>query len=195
MSPRAVSPSQRSRLTTSLGGIVPARLVAALLVCLAAPAAGAQPPVGLAVDGRRTLVAVRLADDEAIQVDGRLDEPAWQRAEPAVGFRQQDPDNGVAATEPTEVRILFNRQRLYIGVTLQDSEPDRILGNQMQRDQPFSADDRFMWTIDPYLDGRSGYFFEINPSGAMGDGVLEQAQGTTSTNKSWDGIWNARVRR
>ena len=65
----------------------------------------------------------------------------------------------------------------------------------MQRDQSFEADDRFMWSIDPYLDGRTGYFFEINPAGAMGDGLLEQAQGTTSTNRSWDGIWNARVHR
>lgn len=52
-----------------------------------------------------------------------------------------------------------------------------------------------MWSIDPYLDGRTGYFFEINPAGAMGDGLLEQSQGTTSINKSWDGIWNARVHR
>ena len=42
----------------------------------------------------------------------------------------------------------------------------------MQRDQSFGADDRFMWTIDSFLDGRSGYYFEINPSGAMGDGLV-----------------------
>jgi hypothetical protein len=174
--------------------ILPAWIVAAGLLSLAAPAA-AQAPLATAAESRRVVTAVRLAEGETIQLDGRLDEAAWRRAQPATDFRQQDPDNGAPATEPTEVRLLFNRQRLYIGVIAHDSEPDRILGNQMQRDQPFSADDRFMWTIDPYLDGRSGYFFEINPSGAMGDGVLEQGQGTTSTNKSWDGIWNARVRR
>jgi hypothetical protein len=168
-----------------------AGLAVAMAGILAPEPVSAQPPA----DGRRVVTAVRLAEGEAIQIDGRLDEPAWQRAVPASDFRQQDPDNGAPATEATEVRVLYSRQRLYIGVVAFDSEPGRILGNQMQRDQPFSADDRFMWTLDPYLDGRSGYFFEINPSGAMGDGVLEQQQGTTSTNKSWDGIWNARVRR
>jgi hypothetical protein len=192
--PHLVATAAR-RGPTSAPWIVPACTVTALLACFGAPAAAAQPPPEAIAGGPRVVTAVRLADDETIQLDGRLDEPAWQRAEPARDFRQQDPDNGAPATESTEVRIVFNRQRLYLGVVAYDSEPERILGNQMQRDQPFSADDRFMWTIDPYLDGRSGYFFEINPSGAMGDGVLEQGQGTTSTNKSWDGIWNARVRR
>ena len=170
-------------------------LVATVGVLLAVRPLAAQAPGEPSEDDRRLLTAVRLADDETMQLDGRLDEPAWRRAVPATDFRQQDPDNGSPATEATEVRVVFTSHRLYIGVIAHDSEPDQILGNQMQRDQAFSADDRFMWTIDPYLDGRSGYFFEINPSGAMGDGVLEQQQGTTSTNKSWDGIWNARVRR
>src|SRR5690606_322503 len=36
----------------------------------------------------------------------------------------------------------------------------------------FIADDRFMLTLDTYLDGRSGYFFEVNPAGGMADGTL-----------------------
>ena len=80
-----------------------------------------------------------------------------------------------------------------------DSEPDKLLGNQMQRDQSFEADDRFMFAIDPFLDGRTGYFFEINPSGAMGDGLITSPTGGGDfggeMQKSWDGIWLARVRR
>ena len=67
---------------------------------------------------------------------------------------------------------MFDRDRIILGVICFDSEPDRLLGNQMQRDQSFEADDRFMFAIDPFLDGRTGYFFEINPSGAMGDGLI-----------------------
>ena len=29
-----------------------------------------------------------------------------------------------------------------------------------------------MWILDTFLDGRTGYFFEINPAGLMGDGIL-----------------------
>src|SRR5688572_19194453 len=87
-----------------------------------------------------------------------------------------------------------------------DSEPDNLLGNTMQWDASLAADDRFQWTFDPYLDGRSGYHFEVNPSGAMGDGLLSatdniQQQGNVGAGASggdaraWDGIWFSRVKR
>lgn len=143
--------------------------------------------------------AYRLTDAEAIVVDGSPDEPVWQKAAPAGDFLQRDPENGAPATERTEVRVVFDRDRIILGVTCFDSEPTRLLGNQMQRDQPFEADDRFMVSIDPFFDGRTGYFFEINPSGAMGDGLITSPTGGGDfggqMNKSWDGIWVARVRR
>jgi hypothetical protein len=113
---------------------------------------------------------------------------------PASGFRQQDPNTGDQATEPTEVRVLYDARRLVIGVICFDSEPSRVMGNQMQRDQSLAADDRFMVAIDTYSDGRSGYYFEINPSGAMGDGLVVSGSGA-AVNRSWDGIWNARAAR
>ena len=148
---------------------------------------------------RPRVQAYRLSEGESIVVDGSPAEPAWQRAVPATDFRQRDPDNGSPATEKTEVRVVFDEDRLILGVTCFDSDPAKLLGNQMQRDQPFSADDRFMWAIDPFLDGRSGYFFEINPSGAMGDGLITGPTGGGGfggdMDKAWDGIWIARVRR
>ena len=59
-----------------------------------------------------------------------------------------------------------------MGVTCYDSEPDKWLGFQRRRDEFLPADDRFMWTIDTFLDERSGYFFEMNPSGLMADSRL-----------------------
>jgi hypothetical protein len=151
--------------------------------------------------GARPLVhAVRLLEADRITLDGILDEPIWQRAQPASDFLQRDPNNGEPATERTEVRVAFDGDRLVMGVSCFDSEPDRLIGNQMQRDEDFDGDDRFMWALDPYLDGRTGYFFEINPSGAMGDGLITGPVGGGGgfggqMTKSWDGIWLARVRR
>ncbi|MGH9346261.1 MAG: DUF5916 domain-containing protein [Vicinamibacterales bacterium] len=163
-----------------------------LLVLGSAPAVAQDPPSHL-------LHAVRLEHAETLRLDGAPDERAWQRAAPATGFVQRDPDNGAPATERTEVRIVYDDTRLVLGVVCFDSEPGRLLANQMQRDQSFEADDRFMWTIDSFLDGRSGYFFEINPSGAMGDGLIDPAGNEddlgADVNRSWDGIWTARVRR
>ena len=160
------------------------------------PAAAAQLPSPAAAQGGsvsepRTMTALGLQVEELIELDGILDEPAWKRAVPAADFRQQDPDNGQPATEPTEVRIVYDKDTLYMGVTCFDSEPDKWLGFQRGRDGGLGSDDRFMWTIDTFLDGRTGYFFEMNPSGLMADAL----QGSANNNRQWDGIWNARARR
>jgi hypothetical protein len=158
------------------------------------PEARAQTPAAQETalpDGleRRLMDAARLGVEEVMTLDGRLDEPVWRRAEPARDFVQIDPRNGQPATEPTEVRIAFSRDALYMGVTAFDSEPDKWLGFQRRRDEFLNSDDRFMWRIDTFLDERSGYFFEMNPSGLMADAVF----GVNGMNRAWDGIWNARV--
>jgi hypothetical protein len=150
----------------------------------------------------RTMQALRLGEADVVRLDGLPDETFWERVPPVTGFLQRDPNNGEAATERTEVRIAYDAARLVMSVICFDGEPDRILGNQMQRDRSFDADDRFMWAIDTFLDGRTGYYFEINPAGAMGDGLVDPGAATgwwnefgAGINRSWDGIWIARVRR
>jgi hypothetical protein len=166
----------------------PRPLFVCSLVLLCGSAALAQSPE---LTARRSIRATRMEATERVQLDGRLDESVWKRAVPAADFIQIDPDNGAPATEPTEVRIVFGTDSIYLGVTCYDSEPTRWLGYETRRDQFLSSDDRFMWTIDTFLDTRSGYFFEMNPSGLMADSVF----GTNGDNRAWDGIWNARVRR
>ncbi|HAK56385.1 MAG TPA: hypothetical protein DCP38_13050, partial [Acidobacteria bacterium] len=145
-------------------------LLAALLLALAATGLSAQP---LQVAGaERSVTAERMADAETIALDGVLDEAAWQRAVPATDFIQQDPLLGGTPTERTEVRFIFNQNSLYMGVLCFDSEPDQLLGNTMKRDEFLSADDRFMWVMDTFLDRQSGYFFEMNPSGLMADSLM-----------------------
>ena len=142
--------------------------------------------------GRRTMTAERLQEGEAIQLDGRLDEPVWDRTVPATDFIQQDPDFGGTPTERTEVRVVFTGESLYMGVSAFDSEPDMLLGNTMKRDEFLRADDRFMWTMDTFLDQQTGYFFEMNPSGLMADQLMRAGGGGE---RAWDGIWDAFARR
>ncbi|MGQ0734357.1 MAG: carbohydrate binding family 9 domain-containing protein [Acidobacteriota bacterium] len=153
--------------------------------------ASADGRMALLTSGRRTMTAEPLGPGEEIVLDGVLEESAWRRAQPAADFIQQDPVLGGSPTEATDVRIVFSRTSLYMGVTCYDSEPNRLLGNTMKRDEFLGSDDRFMWTMDTFLDQQTGYFFEMNPSGLMADSVM----GASGDNRSWDGLWNAKVRR
>ena len=175
-----------------------ATVLLVLLVLVSTPlAAQPQPPSPASSSpqaedgGRRTVRAVRLQPGERIVLDGSLDEAHWARAVPARDFIQQDPDNGKPATERTEVRILFTNSALYLGVTAYDSEPDRWLGYHRRRDDFLQSDDRFMWNIDTFNNQQTGYFFEMNPSGLMGDAL----RGANFNNRQWDGIWTGKARR
>ena len=166
---------------------LPLGIVASVL--LLAPEVGAQVS-DVMNSGRRTMTAERMRDDERITLDGVLDEAVWGRAQHGGEFIMQDPVLGGTPTERTEIRVVFNRDHLYIGATMFDSEPDKLKGNTRKRDEFLSADDRFMWTMDTFLNQQTGYFFELNPAGLMADALM----GPGGTNaREWDGIWNAKV--
>src|ERR1700704_6397259 len=59
-----------------------------------------------------------------INIDGKMDEPAWAAAVPSGDFTQSYPNVGAKATDPTEVRILYDDDALYVGVRMFDSRPD-----------------------------------------------------------------------
>jgi hypothetical protein len=161
-----------------------------LIVC----ALGASPVVAQTREAVPHLAAERLQLEERILLDGVLDEAVWRRAVPATEFRQQEPVEGAPPTERTEVRVAFDANNLYIGAQLFDSDPSGIKGFQRRRDAGLGSDDRFMWILDTFRDGRTAYFFEINPAGLLGDGLLRIGSGGNMS-KSWDGIWDVRVRQ
>lgn len=182
-----------TRAACHASGRLPLPILVVVLAAAPAAAGQVQRPAqdSILESGRRTITAERLRDGERIAIDGNLDEPGWARAVPAADFVQQDPVLGGTETERTEVRVMFDREHLYVGVTCHDSEPDKLFGNTMKRDEFLGADDRFMWTMDTFLDQQSGYFFEMNPSGLMADALMGAGGGS----REWDGIWDARVRR
>ena len=146
-----------------------------------------------------SLEARALTGDFDINLDGRIDEAVWATATPITDFTQQEPVEGAEPSERTEIRVVFDEDNLYIGAIIYD-DPEGVMAFQRQRDAWLGTDDRFMWILDTFLDGRTGYFFEINAAGLMGDGIMGGGDGGRGggggfgrTNKAWDGIWEART--
>ena len=145
------------------------------------------------IANEKRVVITKQISTGKIELDGFLDEPEWKMVSPAKDFIQRDPIEGAPSTEKTEVYVIYDEDNLYIGAMLFDSNPDGILAYQKRRDQSLRTDDRFMWILDTFLDGRTGYFFEVNPAGLMGDGLIVSSESYWGTNKDWNGIWDARV--
>ena len=128
-----------------------------------------------------------------LTIDGVLNEEAWQTAEATDPFTQTEPDEGAPATVQTAVRVLASPTRIVIGIVCEDPEPDRIVSFSVSRDASLESEDHVRLVVGPFMDGRSGYVFAVNPSGARYDGLIEP--GGEDDNANWDGIWEAAAAR
>ena len=123
----------------------------------------------------------------SIELDGFLNDAAWASAQVISGFTQVDPEEGSPVSERTEVRILFDRDALYIGARLYDrGQVQTRLG---RRDMPLQDADWFGVVIDSYHDHRTGFVFDVNPSGVQRDAVKSVSGGNESDDNSWDAVW------
>jgi hypothetical protein len=142
-------------------------------------------------DGRRTVGAVE--SRAPIVLDGRLDEDAWLAATPASDFVQAEPREGQPATERTDVRILFDRDALYIGVICHDTDPAGIIVNDIRKDFVAGEQDTFEVILDTFADRRNGFVFAINAAGAKSDTQI--ANEGRDVNPSWDAVWTVVTKR
>ncbi len=126
-----------------------------------------------------------------IRIDGRLDEGDWERAEPATGFTQAAPDPGANASHPTEVRILYDRDALYVGARMYDPRPDSIAQQMARRDADDIYSDWLRIGIDSYLDRRTAFIFAISPRGVQRD---EFRYNDTENDPLWDAVWRSAAR-
>jgi len=124
-----------------------------------------------------------------IDLDGRLDEPAWQAAIPITEFIQAQPNTGAPATERTDVRVVYDDARLYVSAVCYDSDPRHLITKTIERDYPgvISEDmDAFGVGFDTFLDRRSSFLFLVNPRGGLKDG--QTFNDGTTRDYGWDGI-------
>jgi hypothetical protein len=139
------------------------------------------PPPAAAV---RVMRAARASG--SINIDGKLDEPAWKTAVPSGDFTQSYPKIGAAPTDPTEVRILYDDDALYVGVRMFDSRPDSIAAQLARRDASGIYSDWLHVVIDSYHDRRNAFRFSVNPRGVQKD-VLHSDDRNEDLN--WDAVW------
>ncbi|MBX3009550.1 MAG: carbohydrate binding family 9 domain-containing protein [Melioribacteraceae bacterium] len=123
-----------------------------------------------------------------IEVDGKLNEPFWN-GEAVTGFVQKDPQEGNPATEETNVWVAYDEDYIYVAARLKDSQPNMIDLSLTRRDAGYESD-KFAFFVDPYNDKKTGYFFVVNASGSISDGILFNDSWDDDT---WDGVWEAKT--
>ena len=184
---RAPVPGSRAARTALVALAIPLALAARPLRAQDAP----RPPDGprpAAADLHASAPVMRAAAaPSAIRVDGRLDDAAWQAAVPVTTFTQRDPEEGRPVSQPTEARILFDDDALYVGVRLADSVG--VTTRLGRRDMPLLNSDWFAVTLDSYHDHRTAFRFQVNPGGVQRDATVTMGNGGENDDASWDPVW------
>ena len=156
----------------------------------------AQGPIAPAViardaAGRITVRAVRIS--QPLTVDGQLNEEWYSTVPPLDGFVQSEPREKEPASEATEAWIFFDDQNLYISARNYESQPDRMVINELRHDSSnLIQNEHFAVVLDTFHDRRNGVLFIVNAIG----GMLEEAFfDERNPSRDWNTVWDAKTGR
>lgn len=128
-----------------------------------------------------------------LRIDGHLDEAVYTDVASVSDFIQMEPRAGEAATEKTEVWVLFDQRNVYVALRAWESRPDLMVANEMRRDSNnIRMGDCVGFSFDTFHDGRNAFQFEVSPLGARVDG---QSTNERQFSADWNPVWEVAVGR
>jgi hypothetical protein len=137
-------------------------------------------------DARAEQTTVQLQRSEAdVVIDGKLDEPVWQRAALLTGFWQNKPVEARPAKDSTQVLVWYSPSAIYFGIRA-FAPADETRAKLADRDK-IDSDDFVQIILDTFNDRRQALVFGVNPLGVQGDGVRVEGGGGTSAQAGGSG--------
>ena len=140
------------------------------LLLLAAFATAETSPL-LTYPGRENQIRVAVPRlEEAVEIDGRLDESAWAGAARLNAFSQYAPTDGRPAEQDTEVLVFYSPSAIHFGVRA-SAPAGSVRASLAQRDK-LTAEDTITFFLSTFNDGRQAIALTVNPLGVQADGTL-----------------------
>ena len=147
------------------------------------------PPAAEAQE-RKQARATRVANG-AIHLDGALDEAIWSATPAITDFVQREPVEGAAPNDPTDVRIVYDDDAIYVGARMRSSGGVRApLGRRDDDDQA----EHILVSFDTYLDRRTASMFGVTAAGVRLDAYFP-SDDLDSDDDGYSPVWGAEVFR
>lgn len=166
----------------------------ALVAIVACGSAYAQMDEALALEllGAEPIALHRVDHDSInIDIDGKLDEPIWSQLDTIGKLRVTDPDTLIAAPYPTNTRVFYTENGLYVSFDMVQPV-QTIIERAAPRDAFDVNRDNVGFTLDTSGDGRYGYWMNMSLGDSEMDGTIlpERQYG-----RDWDGAWYGATQR
>ncbi|MDF0708895.1 DUF5916 domain-containing protein [Flagellimonas okinawensis] len=138
-------------------------------------------------------INVKFTESE-FTIDGVLDEPVWETAEPTDSFYQFFPADTIQAVKQTEVRLLYSNTTLYVGIKMYSDGEDYVIPS-LKRDYGAGGNDNISIVFDTFNDGTNAFLFGINPYGVRREALISGGgQGSSGFTMSWDVKWKGETK-
>ncbi len=126
-----------------------------------------------------------------IDVDGILDEKAWEDAVLIKLPYEWTPGDNVTPPVDTDCLVTYDQEIFYLAFRCYDPDPSKIRAHLMDRDamDTFIQDDAITVVLDTFNDERRGFQFRVNPLGVQADANFSESEGYEDF--SWDAIWES----
>ncbi|HEX3129792.1 MAG TPA: DUF5916 domain-containing protein [Thermoanaerobaculia bacterium] len=112
-----------------------------------------------------------------IDVDGKLDDAAWQQAAVLDTFYETYPADNTEPAAKTVVYLTYDDHDFYVGIHAFDPEPGKIRAPFVERDAIVGTDDNIAVFLDTRNDRRSAVELRVNPRGNQTDAVFNDGTG------------------
>ena len=128
--------------------------------------------------------ALRIKNN-SITADGILSEDSWRAAEAITELTMCEPTFGIPASEKTHIKILYDEDNIYVGVTCYYKNINDLVATNLSHRQD-SNDDQIAIVFDTFLDRTKGYCFMTNAYGAKNEGYID---GVSGYDENWNDVW------
>ena len=127
----------------------------------------------------------------APKIDGVLDEDCWKVEPSAKNF--VDIYSNAAVADQTEVWLAYDDKALYLAWYCHDTQPDQIIGRQVQPGTQFEGEDFVVLRIDPFHTKQQEHFsrYQVNTLGTQN----EEIAGGRASKAEWRGVWQSASKR
>ncbi len=129
--------------------------------------------------------------DNSPTIDGVLDEYFWLNTDTAKDFFLYEPESGGPEREnkKTTVKVAYDDEAIYFGVTLYDDTPNKIPKQFAERDK-IGIVDFFLVSINPNNDGNYDTEFFVMSTGAQADAKVNGER----EDYKWSAVWYSKVK-
>ncbi len=127
-----------------------------------------------------------------INIDGVVDEKAWEETDVADDFFMVLPEDTGKAEQQSEIRMCYDDKHIYLAAIFYHNPPGPYYVESLRRDFSFGKNDNFLLFIDPFNNQTTGFSFGANASGAQWDGTMNNGK---SVDLNWDSKWISEVKQ